>query len=77
MAKNFNLGVSALSELGRSKLDEVEVALDAARAWLSIQVEEARRSLHELCPPAKRQRLCRGANKAALPDSANKVRAPH
>lgn len=76
MAKNFNGGVSALSELGRSKLDEVETALDAARAWLTVQVEEARRSIHELCPPAKRQRLGRGANKPTLHDPADKVCIP-
>ena len=74
MAKNFNVGVSALAELGRLKLDEVETALDAARTWLEVRVEEARSSIQGLCPPAKRQRLARGAQKAALLDPADKVR---
>ena len=75
MAKNFNLGVSALSQLGSSKLDEVEDVLDAARAWLRNQIDESRRGINELFPPAKRQRVCRGANKAVPIEYIDKVRA--
>ena len=77
MAKNFNVGVSALSELGRAKLDEADAALGAARTWLSAAVQEAKQSIEELCPTAKRQ--CtrkRAAKPITASDPSDKVREP-
>ncbi len=75
MAKNFNVGVSALSELGRAKLDEADAARGAARTWLSAAVQEAKQSIEELCPAAKRQCTRKRAAKPVIAsDPCDKVR---
>ena len=76
MAKNFNAGVSALSELGRTKLEEADAAREAARAWLSAAVQEAKQSIEELLPAAKRQRTRMGLAKPVASDPCDKVRDP-
>jgi hypothetical protein len=77
MAKNFNAGVSALSELGQSKLEEADAVMAAARAWLSAAVQEAKQSIEELLPAAKRQRTRNGRAKPVVTDPCDKVRDPN